>query len=355
MNFKPQINGLRALAVLLVLVEHSLSDAFLIKKIGPGFLGVRLFFVISGYLITGILLSAKQEAASLGWSLRQFYARRFLRIFPPYYLLLLILALVGAREYLDHWTWHTFYASNFLLVRAGDWIPLLSHFWSLAVEEQFYLVWPLLILLVPARRLPWVIGAAIVVGMASRGAMAVAGFSGVAVRSLTTSCLDILGVGALLAYVERFHPRVVPGLLRWGLVAGVGLFLPMLALRLNEGSWTIRAVFLDLSAALMFLWAIGRAAQGTLPKLLENRALAYIGQISYGIYLIHPVLPEAFEGLGRPLPELGWWHFAVLSAWTVGLASISWHLYEKPINTLKRFFPYARPARIGEAAPVPVS
>lgn len=349
MQFKPQVNSVRAVAVILVLIEHSLSDLYRIKSVGPGFLGVRLFFVISGYLITGILLGVKesliQRQRSLAQVLGQFYARRFLRIFPLYYLLLLLLFLAGTAEFLSDWPWYVSYLSNVLVVRANHWIPLLSHFWSLAVEEQFYIFWPLLVLLTPVHRLPWLIGSFLLIGMISRGGMAALGYGGVAVRSLTTSCFDILGAGALLAWVERYRPTFFPSLLRLSLLFGGGLFALMLALRLNEGSWLVRAIFLDFSAALLFIWVVGQASQGAFPTFFEHPGLGYIGKVSYGIYLIHPLLPRTLEAVERTtglpsLPALGWFHFCVLSGFSVLAASVSWHCFENPINQLKKHFPY---------------
>lgn len=339
-GFKPQLDGLRAIAILLVLLDHSLPPLHPLMKIGPGFLGVRLFFVISGYLITAILLSAKQSVregtSSVRWSLRQFYARRFLRIFPLYYLVLGVLLILQVPAFLEQWPWHVFYASNLLLVREDAWVPLLGPLWSLSVEEQFYLAWPLLVLLVPARYVGALVVAAIGAGLLSRGLMAGAGFGGVATRSLTTSCMDILGAGALLAVVERYRPALRPRLVRGSLAAGIALFLPLLALRLGEGSWAVRAVFLDFSAALLFLWAVGRAAEGSLPRLMQNGALRYVGKVSYGIYLFHALLPALIPGF----PDKGWPHFAALTAACVALAAISWRCFEGPLNGLKRYFPY---------------
>src|SRR5262249_12031366 len=112
-------------------------------------LGVETFFVLSGFLITGILLDNRsQELRSL--VLKQFYIRRFLRIFPVFYVVLSVALLMDATGIRSTWMWHAGYVSNIYFYLHG-WLGSLSHFWSLAVEEQFYIVWPLFILVIPSR------------------------------------------------------------------------------------------------------------------------------------------------------------------------------------------------------------
>src|SRR5258707_12985436 len=115
-------------------------------------------FVLSGYLITGILLRCRRSIeagqSDVATALRRFYIRRFLRIFPPYYALLALMFMANFPGVRNTLWWHAGYASNFLFALQGSWTPwVTSHFWSLAVEEQFYVVWPFLILLVPRSRL----------------------------------------------------------------------------------------------------------------------------------------------------------------------------------------------------------
>jgi peptidoglycan/LPS O-acetylase OafA/YrhL len=320
-----------------------------LKKLSLGFIGIRLFFVISGYLISRILLTEKKEilqkVTSPKRALRQFYARRFLRIFPPYYLLLLILAAAGTTEFLQYWPWHTFYMSNFLLVRANGWIGLLSHFWSLSVEEQFYFFWPLLIFLTPWRWLGALCVVMMAIAPASRGILASQGLSGVAVRSFTLSCLDSLGAGAFLAYLEMSKPRAIRSFAWIALTLGGVLLSISVLVKLSTGSWIVRAVLFDLSAALILVWAVTQAKDEKLPRVLNNSYLGYIGKISYGVYLFHPLLPHAAERLAAyfstpVFPPFGTLRFVVLTATSIGLASVSWYLFEKPINGLKKYFPY---------------
>ena len=159
-QYMPQLDSLRAFAVLAVVVHHSPLVAFV--PIPFGAIGVRLFFVLSGFLITGILLRCRDDRpdGSPGdrwFSLRQFYIRRFLRIFPLYYFVVTCAVILNygcARSLLP---WLLTYTLNVQLAISGEWNEF-SHFWSLAVEEHFYLAWPWVVLFVPRR---WVGSAAV--------------------------------------------------------------------------------------------------------------------------------------------------------------------------------------------------
>ena len=178
--------------------------------------GVDLFFVLSGFLITGILLRARRQiegSPSKRHVLRAFYARRFLRIFPLYYAVLLLLVVLGFSEVQKAFGWHALYQSNHhIMFLRGRWYGADVHFWSLAVEEQFYIMWPLLILWVPSRRLPLLMILAIVCGPLSCALLIPIywGEEQVGTRVLMPQCLDVLSTGALLAWLwqqERFWMR----------------------------------------------------------------------------------------------------------------------------------------------------
>ena len=158
--YMTQLDGLRCFAVFSVLVAHFCHDLPGIGRAGPwgGLLGVRLFFVLSGFLITQILLRERDamRAAGVGvWTaIRPFYARRFLRIFPLYYGVLLVATALAVYPVRESLPWHLAYASNFYMAREGTWVPTVAHFWTLAMEEQFYLLWPWVVLLVRPASLP---------------------------------------------------------------------------------------------------------------------------------------------------------------------------------------------------------
>jgi peptidoglycan/LPS O-acetylase OafA/YrhL len=352
-----QLDALRAFAVLAVLLQHTLDIPPTWKC---GRLGVRLFYVLSGYLITGILLRARDRcsgASDSGHVLRAFYARRSLRIFPLYYLVLGVaaaFALPGVSEYLFSCITYT---TNFRSALDGTFLPMpIGHFWSLAVEEQFYLCWPLLVLLLPPRWLPAAITATLVVGPVSRLLLFRFG-GGVAWEAAPTSCLDTLGAGALLAYCSTpggLSPGARRGL-RLSLLGGMALSALIVFWRLTGRMHTPSVVLEDAAYALLFGWLVGRAAEGFggwAKVLLEFRPLVYLGTISYGVYVYHNFVPVAGAvvrerlGIEPGMPDgNGLGLFVYVSALTIGVAALSWHVFEKPVNRLKDYFPYLKPTK----------
>src|SRR5258708_1651704 len=145
------LDQLRAASVFAVLVHHFFDPWRAYGNLGS--LGVQLFFVISGFLITGILIDSRE--APLGRYLKTFYFRRALRIVPSYYLAVLVGALIGEPSTAAYLDAHLAYATNYAIFRGGDWIGPSTHFWSLAVEQQFYLVCPWVIHATPLRALPF--------------------------------------------------------------------------------------------------------------------------------------------------------------------------------------------------------
>ncbi len=361
----PQLDGLRALAVAGVLFSHA-GPAIFKDAINTGPLGVKLFFVLSGFLITGILLRARPEwqqarpggaAAQPGVALRAFYARRFLRIFPLYYAVLFAITLLGLAEARETFWWNLFYSSNWFYAIHGEWRGAVSHFWSLAVEEQFYLIWPWLVLFTPLSRLPFLLGATVVAAPVSRLLLARASGSLITTSTPTISCLDSLGLGALLAWLW-FAPdaRTAEGqhrvkrFARTALIVGLASWLVMdICWRLNTG-WTLRLALWDLTVSLVFAWLVNGAARGfrgPAGALLSSRALVYFGTISYGIYVYHPFVDPAVRGLGNlahvavPFPEEGGLlRFACVSLGAILMAAVSWQFYERPLNGLKSRFSY---------------
>src|SRR5262249_27065480 len=194
-----QLDGLRAIAVLLVLFEHTCPT----PPLRTGRVGVLLFYVLSGFLITGILLQARARAAGvapLRGVLAAFYARRCLRIFPLFYFVLLAALLLRIPPLPDHLASLLSYTSNFDTAAQGKWLQQpFGPFWSLAVEEQFYLLWPALVLFAPLRWLLPCMAAMLAVGPLSRLAVVCVTDNNVSFQVVTTSCLDSLGAGSLLA------------------------------------------------------------------------------------------------------------------------------------------------------------
>lgn len=336
-SHRPQLDGLRAFAVLAVLVHHA-GPPGLTAALEPGAWGVQLFFVLSGFLITGILLRGRAEVTGGRRSgmLRAFYIRRFLRIFPLYYAVLLAVALLNGPGVRGNLWWHLAYLSNYHFAWHGSWSGPTSHLWSLAVEEQFYLLWPWFVLFLPRRGLPVLLAAAVAAGPLARLVLWRQTGNELVATLPTPCCLDSLGLGGLLAWLWQ-EERDRRWLGRGALAAGVGLAVLLLGLPLGEGA---RLVLGRTAGALVFVWLVDRAATGFggwAGRVLEFRPVVYLGTISYGLYVFQNfVLWLAFPhtaGLER---------FAKVFVVTLGLAAVSWYCYERPLNGLKRYFPYGK-------------
>jgi peptidoglycan/LPS O-acetylase OafA/YrhL len=354
----PQLDGLRTLAVAAVAWSHWMGSYQ--GGLEWGLMGVNLFFVLSGFLITGILLDSREGAAgpSGRWrAIRQFYTRRVLRIFPLFYMTLAVLALLNVRPVRETFFWHFCYLSNVYFFQRGAWHGLISHFWSLAVEEQFYLVWPYLMIFLPVRLVrPVVLG---LIGLAPvyRVVMRVVDPDNPLAFVLTIGCLDALGIGALLAYAKRRSGDSLSGAGRlarrllwiglpaWGALEALNRWhlapRPLLALQ---------QTFL----AMIFGWVIlsgARGFKGWFGRFLQWSPMAYLGKISYGLYVFHNLtiygIVFAVRDLHAPAAILADPCIRRLSlvVLTISVAALSWHLYEKPLNDLKRYFPYNAPGR----------
>jgi peptidoglycan/LPS O-acetylase OafA/YrhL len=330
--------------------------------------------VLSGFLITGILLDAKGSPHVL----RSFYARRVLRIFPLYYSLLFMLFVVlpfmnlgsstspdGSKATLWVWT----YLTNFRFTQAGgSGIPSsTTHLWSVAVEEQFYLFWPFVVLLTNRRQLLWVCLSAVVVAWFSRLGLFFATGNGRGGYSLLVTRMDALAVGAALSTLVR--SEVGPQLLaRWAKPALGGslvLILCGIAITLattpSEGvspmhlhvQLLIFPATALLSSALL-LMSLGVPEAPAVHRFLTSRWLMNAGKYSYALYLLHVPIRDFIAGrffaghtylfLGSQLPA------AVLtilfgSGVSYAVAWMSWRVIESPALSLKRFFPYSASAR----------
>jgi peptidoglycan/LPS O-acetylase OafA/YrhL len=345
----PQLDGLRALAVLAVIYTHYLPEPLWPFGVFWGGAGVKLFFVLSGFLITQLLQDARarveQGTRSRAQALGAFYARRALRLAPAYYAILGVTAAIGIPPVRETILWHLGYLSNFYLVHHGDWNGAVGHLWSLSVEEQFYLLWSLIVVLVPSRRLVWWIAAAIVCGPLFRLVCLLFSWPKMVSWVMVPGSFDALGLGALLAWTTR---QSIPGERRkWiARVAGLCGFTGWVVLErwCREGACAKVGEVLSISArALFFFWVVARASsgfRGLAGRLLESRPLLYLGKISYGIYLIHnfaspPLLAILFARL-RITPPVPLSAIAVCT--TIGLAALSWRFLERPCNRLKARF-----------------
>ncbi|HZC44351.1 MAG TPA: acyltransferase [Acidobacteriaceae bacterium] len=364
-NHRPELDGIRGIALLAVMLSHGgpyiarttmLSKLFAYAMI-PGWSGVELFFVLSGFLITGILLKSKTAENYLS----SFYARRFLRIFPIYYLVLTVGLLAAI-----HVSWwnallpaagktrlaYYFYAQNWpmfwphhLFLRTNGF----GHFWSLAVEEQFYIVWPLVIWLLPENAILGLCTAGLVVALPLRVFMVHKFSYHFTAMALTTSRVDGLLVGVILAILLRRGQ--IP--LRWiylcmsvgaGIIGFIAVFhhTELIATYFYMPTIGITGFSL-LSGGLL---AMSQQRIVWLGRILKAQWLRTVGKYSYGMYIYH--IPAyltcdhylgARFGMALPMP-LRWalLYVGFLIAVTFLVAKVSYDLFEAKILALKVYF-----------------
>ena len=354
-GYIPSLDVLRAVAVLSVMVHHWVPGGWLLNQFQDQTgNGVQLFFVLSGFLITRILLRGREQITGAGFGpvIGHFYARRLLRIFPAYYLVLVAGAAVNFVGLRAGFGWHALYLSNVYYYRRGVFDGPASIFWTLSVEEQFYLFWPVLILsLRPRVVLPLVL----VATTASFAARSVATLYGDGMFNiLTPACVGFLGVGAVVAVVQaRGSARLsgafvvaAVGVIAAGLVANVAAVF-VRGFHFEATAAAVRAVNQPVIAvcfAGVIAWLSTRPSGPAGPAL---RPLMYLGRISYGLYLYHlfvtyglaRLIPRMPVQPGHPSVTAVTVSFAVRFVATVAVASVSWFAVEQPLLRLKRRFP----------------
>jgi peptidoglycan/LPS O-acetylase OafA/YrhL len=345
-----QLDALRAFAVFGVLFSHFYQ--YNRPGLRPfGTWGVRLFFMLSGFLITGILLNCRALSSTRGGGLgqlRQFYIRRTLRIFPLFYLVVFITAAANIPAVRETFWWLVTYTSNIDFALRGSMNGPISHFWTLAVEEQFYLLWPWLILFVADRYLLPCIVTAIFLAPIYRIAGFLAGWNNLALSVITFACLDSLGIGALLAFYRYKNPTQFRWLGQNRSYNWVGLILLIITMAPTVINLPKSISYLTLAA--LSAWIIHKASVGVtgpLGYLLEAKPLLYCGKISYGIYVYHNFVPVTVRKFCTQFhlafPQQPGWHLGVFGTLTILLATLSWTLFEKPINNFKNRFRYSKP------------
>lgn len=360
-RYRPQLDSLRAFAVTAVLVSHFWIAGMPLAS-PLGITAVRLFFVLSGFLLTSILLGERAEGARAGVAggrlLGNFYVRRILRIWPAYYTALAAAVLFGATGVAATLGWHAAFGSNILFFIEKDWFPeVTGHLWTLAVEEQFYLLLPLVVLFAPRRMLRTLLVAGIAAAIAYRLIIAsqISG-SFEFYDILSIAQLDALCGGALLAELRDSGRSIRwKKLLAWSLPAAMILHLLPLPDIVNYP--LVPAAYVIAMAA-----AVAGAQEGVgglAGAVLDNRVVIGLGRISYGVYLYHPFVAVAFNAslvmAGRPAMEGGALAFFLWSALSIAVAAASWFLLERPALSLRRRFRLGTgTAAVIPAAPTPV-
>jgi peptidoglycan/LPS O-acetylase OafA/YrhL len=375
MKYIKSLDSLRAIAVFAVIFdhwalvyEHGNNVPSFLHTIPFGTIGVTAFFVLSGFLITGILLDSKLMIESKKLSLKKafkiFYIRRTLRIFPIYYILLIALLIFA--PYLFEFDsksslWLFSYMTNFFLYFKADWIGRFLPLWSLAVEEQFYLFWPFLILLVRPKYLLTSIISLIFIGVFSRiyfeYLSSPSVYRGGFYIFTTPTCFDSFGLGALLAYFIKNNMMTdkIKAILKYSsIVSFVILILIISLLKFPTPTQNIGYRFLISVITLQII--ISLMNTNKFSKLFENPITVYLGKISYSLYLFHNFLPNIYQKLNSyfinkdlkiPYTNYSWFpyvgggkQFFIYLVFLIILSTISWFLIEKPINKLKNKFEY---------------
>jgi peptidoglycan/LPS O-acetylase OafA/YrhL len=336
----PQLDAVRGIAILIVMF-HNIGlkyPVFHLQEIfKDGWMGVDLFFVLSGFLITGILLDTKQSDGYF----KNFYVRRCLRIWPLYYSLLIFM-FVGIRflsrsqfqtvlQQSSPWWAFPIYLQNFLLSPSTNAAGPLGVTWSLAIEEQFYLVWPLFVRFCSFKQLRWVATAELCLSPALRYYLSL---RHVYLYTNVFCRLDGLMVGALLALLVRSDKFVPSKYLNRALIL-FAVTMPFAFVTAAYGTgWAVYS-FTALASA-SFVYVSVFSEQKWLRRIMTNRFLIYTGTISYGLYLLHKIPSGMVEMLHLdrnpylPLP--------VIFVLSYALAALSWNILEKPFLNLKRFF-----------------
>ena len=352
-EYIPQFDSIRAIAVLLVILHHWLPAKNVLNFLPNGKLGVNIFFVLSGFLITGILLKAKKqvESNSINKStvFKNFYIRRTLRIFPIYYLVLMVLWFLNDPALKQNSAYFFTYTSNYLFYSEQFFPERLAHLWSLAVEEQFYIFWPWLIVLTPRRFLPYLIGLLLVIGVSSNFIFTSKDWW---VEIFTPACFDAFAIGGFLSYLTAYREDVIEQLqprFKW-LAGGV---LVLFALDVFHYSFLPSRTVHALLAVVILYYCLFKRNIKAVNLILDNKWLMKLGKISYGVYLYHLFVPELWMWINQNFYKWGidlffnnaiaerikpYWLFVQEFAFLLLLSSLSWMLIEKPINNLKKYF-----------------
>jgi peptidoglycan/LPS O-acetylase OafA/YrhL len=351
-KYIPELDALRAFAILAVIARHSLGRAripYLTAASLYGWSGVDLFFVLSGFLITGILLDSKGTEHFF----RNFYMRRALRIWPLYYVCLILIFFVLPRLFpplaLSRAEYpvsvYAVYLQNTLLHSYGS--TQVSALWSLAVEEQFYFVWPFLVFLFSPKALRRILITLVIGAPVLRLVSFLHGADDFFTHTFTLCRVDSLAMGGLLACWTRSESCSVERLRRvsaltfaigFGLLLGTRVLSPSSARGVAEIHEVLLYSFLAVAfTGLLGLALVPRSQASLFGWLLNQPALRYIGKISYGLYLLHYPLFNVVQ-LAGPLPLQLLTRYAVLLL----VASVSWYAFEQPILRLKARFGAAR-------------
>jgi peptidoglycan/LPS O-acetylase OafA/YrhL len=378
----PALDGIRGLAILLVLLYHFVAQTTATNRVeaavnwvlGFGFLGVDLFFVLSGFLITGILYDSRADPAYF----RNFYMRRVLRIFPLYYAVLAVVFFVvplipalrnsEIASLRQHQAWAWLYAVNIYLSIKDGWVlSYIEHFWSLAVEEHFYFVWPLVVWLLagrPRTLMRAALGIA-ALAFAARVLATYAGVSLVVTTVLTPFQLDALLLGGCFAVWLRQpggEAAVRRAITPLALGAAALLLLQFGVHQVTDAGLTVlrsaRFGAFHLLGAFLLVQAVFAPTASLLSRFLCSRPMVALGKYSYGLYVYHHFLSYYLvkHGTEFALARVVGSHSLAVTIQAAGgiclsaaVAWLSYEFFEKPFLRLKRHWTWGPAEKRGLA------
>lgn len=297
----------------------------------------NIFFLLSGYLITLSLM--KMQAKPKTGQVANFHIRRLVRLLPALYVMLAIGWLTGLSEFREGWLWHISFLTNVQMTIQNDWVGYASHLWSLSIQEQFYLLWPLLLFL-PTRWLLPALLTTIVGATAFRITCLSIGTTEFFRWFLLPGSLDAFAAGGLVAWISRTRKDgvIIPPNWRWVFLASLlAAWITARTIRKDYGTGQISLAFIDTLETLVFSGLLIEFLQyqnSRLSKAFSNKTLCFIGKISYGLYLWHMLVALAITPI---LNNIGWEAHthpflraaALISASTL-TAWLSWILIEQP-------------------------
>lgn len=361
MKYVKQFDTVRAFAVILVVISHWIEGTNNIFNIGT--IGVNIFFVLSGFLITQILFKDKQQAELMDSNtsrlsiIGKFTARRALRIFPVYYLLLFILIMGRSfhpNTMMKDWPYYFSYLQNFQFYFNQAWsYSKLSPFWTLAVEEQFYIFWPWIMIFSPKKYLIHVLSGGFLIGFLVQLYIYSFMANNTFAYLLTPACIDAFCIGGILAYIIVYQnalDRYYPFIKTIGWIALL-IFIVINVFKIN---FIIPQRTL---VSLITMWLLAKILTNkneSFNYIMSNELIMSIGKVSYGIYLFHNFVPinvqrilDLLKKYPNKLPLMN--ELLNISNYQVGFLLIcaivllfvtytSFNLIEKPILKLKKYF-----------------
>jgi peptidoglycan/LPS O-acetylase OafA/YrhL len=350
------------------MAPSNMIERVIVRVTNYGSFGVELFFVLSGFLITGILYDSWHKPNYF----RNFYARRSLRIFPLYYGVLVLVFFVAPLipilrgeelSYLvDRQAWAWLYGINIYLAKEGSWsFSYIEHFWSLAIEEHFYLFWPLVVFFAGKRpRTLMAVSLTIAVGaMLARLTGHILGLNWWTTYVLTPFRLDGLALGAFLAVAARQPGGLARMAASLPAVAAAGGALLAVSYIfpgpvLSQGMplvAPVRSALIQVLLACLLVWALVAPEESAVKRFFCSRAMVFLGAYSYGLYVYHHFFSFYLSHNNTDV-ELGRWlgsHGLAVAVQATGgmaaslaLAYVSYELYEKRFLKMKRFFAPAK-------------